>query len=85
MAIGAGHKTGKAASTADDGVHVNPAPMRAISVADLPRVPTLRQLVARVADRFECSDAERDEIARLAIADPLWASLSFRTMLGLLD
>jgi hypothetical protein len=59
--------------------------MRATSVADLPRRPTLRQLVGRVCDRFECDDDERAEVARLAKGDPLWSSLSFRIMLGMLD
>ncbi|MEI6317433.1 MAG: hypothetical protein WCS09_02885 [Pseudomonadota bacterium] len=85
MGIAVGHKTGKAASTVDDGFHVNPAPMRAISAAELPQAPTVRQLAVRVAARFECSASERDEIIQLAIADPMWASLSFRIMLGMLD
>lgn len=59
--------------------------MRATSVADLPRRPTLRELVGRVCDRFECDDEERDEVARLAKADPLWSSMSFRIMLGMLE
>jgi hypothetical protein len=80
-----GRKPAPEAYAARDVFELNPPPMRAISVSDLPCHPTLRQLVARVCDQFECTEEERAEIARLAIADPLWSSLSFRTMLGLLD
>ena len=85
MRTATGRKQAPESSVARDVFDLNPPPMRAISVADLPRRPSLRQLVGRVADLHECDDQERAEIERLAKADPLWASLSFRIMLGMLD